>query len=348
MKKFILKPETTLKSAMKKFSKVGKKTMVIANDKLSLLGTLSDGDIRKAILNGSQMDDSISLIFQSKPTTFLEGNYTKDEAKKLFLKNNFDLIPVIDKKGILINILFIDSLLEKKIYKYKKINIPVVIMAGGKGTRLKPLTDILPKPLVPIQNKTIIEHIIENFKETGSKDFYLSINYKAKLIKAYFEEIAPKYNVNYVEEDKPLGTAGSLKYLDKVLTKPFFVTNCDVIVKANYQSLYNFHLKGNYDMTLVASAKEYVIPYGTCELNKKGSLSHIKEKPVYNFLVNTGLYVINPEILDIIPKNKLYDINQLFDDAKKIGKKIGVFPISEDAWFDVGQWGEYKNTLKKL
>ena len=221
-------------------------------------------------------------------------------------------------------------------------------MAGGKGTRLKPLTDILPKPLVPIQNKTIIEHIIENFEETGSKDFYLSVNYKAKLIKAYFEEIGPEHNVKYIEEDTPLGTAGSLKYLNKVLTKPFFVTNCDVIVKANYQSLYKFHLKGKYDITLVASAKEYIIPYGTCELNKEGSLSLINEKPVYNFLVNTGLYVINPEILDLIPKNKPYDITQLFADTKKTGKKIGVFPVSEDAWFDVGQWGEYKSTLKKL
>ena len=322
--------------------------MVVADDNMFLLGTLSDGDIRKAILSGSKMDDSIKLIFHSKPTIFIEDNYTKNEAEELFLKNNFDLIPVVDKKGFLKKILFIDSLLRKKFMKYKKRNIPVVIMAGGKGARLKPLTDILPKPLVPIQDKTIIEHIIKNFEETGSKDFYLSINYKAKLIKAYFDEIKSKYNVKYIEEDTPLGTAGSLKYLNKVLTKPFFVTNCDVIVKANYHSLMNFHVKRNYDITIVASAKEYIIPYGACELNNEGSLSQIKEKPVYNFLVNTGLYVINPEVLDIIPKNKEYDINQLFDDAKKVEKKIGVFPISEDAWFDVGQWGEYKNTLKKL
>jgi NDP-sugar pyrophosphorylase family protein len=151
-----------------------------------------------------------------------------------------------------------------------------------------------------------------------------------------------------VEEQEPLGTAGSLFFLDGKFNQPFFVTNCDIIIKADYVSLYEFHQKGAYDVTLVASAKEYIIPYGTCELNGEGYLSHINEKPHYDFLINTGLYVLNPDMLKLIPKNKFYHITHLIEQAKNQGKKIGVFPIDDDAWIDVGQWAEYKKVVDQL
>jgi len=151
-----------------------------------------------------------------------------------------------------------------------------------------------------------------------------------------------------VDEKEPLGTAGSLRFLDGKFNKPFFVTNCDIIIKADYISLYEFHQKGGYDMTLVASAKEFIIPYGTCELNGDGYLSHINEKPKYDFLINTGLYVLNPDILTLIPVNKFYHITHLIEDAKKQGKKVGVFPVDDDAWIDIGQWAEYKNAINKF
>jgi NDP-sugar pyrophosphorylase family protein len=201
---------------------------------------------------------------------------------------------------------------------------------------------------VPIHDKPIIEHIIERFTELGCSDFHLTVNYKGKILKAYFDELQPNYQVQFIEELEPLGTAGSLQYLHGRFDHPFFVTNCDIIIKADYANLYEFHNKGCYDITLVASAKEYVIPYGTCELNGDGHLSHINEKPKYDFLVNTGLYVLNPSILDLIPENKFYHITQLIEDAKKRGKKVGVFPIDDDAWIDVGQWGEYKKILEKF
>ena len=181
-------------------------------------------------------------------------------------------------------------------------------MAGGKGERLKPVTNILPKPLVPIGEKTIIEHIFDKFLESGSTDFYLTLKYKSRLIKAYFEESNNNYMVNFIEEEKPLGTAGSLHKLKNTLKEPFFVTNCDVIINTDYNSLYDFHKNGGYDLSLVASAKEYVIFYGTCELDSKGSLSNLVEKPSYDFLVNTGLYVLNPDVLSFIPENQYFDI----------------------------------------
>ena len=232
--------------------------------------------------------------------------------------------------------------------KVQDLKVPVVIMAGGRGTRMEFFTKILPKPLVPIHEKPLIEHIIERFTEVGCHEFFMTLNYKSHILKAYFQEVQPNYELEFIEENEPLGTAGSLGSFDGRFRQPFFVTNCDIVIRADFVSLYEFHEKGCYDITLVASTKEYIIPYGTCELNGDGHLSHINEKPQYDFLINTGLYILNPNVLELIPKNKFYHITHLIEDAKNHGKKIGVFPIDEDAWIDVGQWTEYRQALERL
>ena len=349
MKDIAVQPGMTIRQAMKRMSQLGEKCLVIVDEKNTLLGTLSDGDLRKAILNGSEMNDSIQQIYQSNPTVLIDGEYEKEDIKKIFTQQRFDLIPVVNNRGELIDIFLWGEILNngKKDQK-AKINVPVVIMAGGKGTRMEPFTKVLPKPLIPIHEKPIIEHIIERFTEIGCSDFYVTVNYKGKILKAYFEELQPEYDVSFVDENEPLGTAGSLQYLKGKFDKPFFVTNCDIIIKADYASLYKFHQKNNYDITLVASAKEYIIPYGTCELNDDGHLSHINEKPKYDFLVNTGLYVLNPEVLKIIPKNKYFHITDLIEALKNSGKKIGVFPVDDDDWIDIGQWAEYQKAIDKF
>ena len=349
MKDITVKPIITIRQSMKKMSHTGEKCLVIVDEKNTLLGTLSDGDLRKAILNGSEMSDSIQNIYQSNPTVLIDGKYNLDEAKKIFTKNKFDIIPVVDNKGKLSDILFWETVLNNGNNKQNdKLDVPVVIMAGGKGTRMEPFTKILPKPLVPVHEKPIIEHIIQRFTDFGCHEFHLTVNYKARILKAYFEELQPDYGIHFLEEQEPLGTAGSLQFLNGKFDKPFFVTNCDIIIKADYASLYEFHQKNNFDITLVASAKEYIIPYGTCELNDEGHLSHINEKPKYDFLINTGLYILNPDVLDIIPENKVYHITHLIEDAKNQGKKVGVFPIDEDDWIDVGQWAEYQKAIDKF
>ena len=310
---------------------------------------MTDGDLRKAILKGFDLNIPIDKVYQPKPTVLVENQFTQDEAIKLFTKKKFDLIPVVNEKGKLSNILFWDAVLNNgKNKQKKKLDIPVVIMAGGKGSRLEPFTKVLPKPLVPVHDKPIIEHIIEHFVEVGCSNFYLTVNYKGKILKAYFEELHPEYQLNFIDEKEPLGTAGSLRLLRGKFNQPFFVTNCDIIIKTDYFSLYEFHQRGGYDITLVASAKEYIIPYGTCELNGDGHLSHINEKPKYEFLINTGLYIVNPDMLELIPENKFYHITYLIEDAKNKGKKVGVYPIDDDAWVDVGQWAEYQNVVKQL
>jgi len=349
MKNITVKPDITIRQAMKKISKSGKRCLVIVNKNNILLGTLSDGDLRKAILNGSEMNNSIQNIYQSNPTVLINGKFEIEEAKKLFKINKFDLIPIVDERGKLLDILLWEGIINNgKKDQTNKLNISVVIMAGGRGTRMEPFTKVLPKPLVPINEKPIIEHIIERFTEIACSDFHLMVNYKGKILKAYFEELQPDYNVSFVDENEPLGTAGSLQYLRGKFEKPFFVTNCDIIIKTDYVSLYEFHHKGGYDISLVASTKEYIIPYGTCELNGDGYLSHINEKPKYHFLINTGLYVLNPDILDLVPNNKFYHMTHLIKDAKNRGQKVGVFPIDGDDWVDVGQWTEYQKAIDKF
>jgi NDP-sugar pyrophosphorylase family protein len=314
-----------------------------------LLGTFSDGDLRKAILKSAAMGDSIDSFYQCKPKVVIEDKYELSEVKKLFTQYKFDLIPVVDEKGTLKDVLFWETVLMNVNNRQKaKLDVPVVIMAGGKGSRMEPFTKVLPKPLVPVLEKPIIEHIIENFTELGCNEFHITLNYKGKILRAYFEELQPEYKIQFVEEQEPLGTAGSLSPLKERFDKPFFVTNCDIIIKADYSSIYKLHLNGGFDVTLVASAKEYIIPYGTCELNKEGHLSHINEKPKYDFLINTGLYVLNPGVLRMIPENKFFHITHLIEEVKNQGLKVGVFPINDDSWIDVGQWAEYRQSVKRL
>jgi NDP-sugar pyrophosphorylase family protein len=255
----------------------------------------------------------------------------------------------VDDKGKLSDILLWETVFKNdKNRQNEKLDVPVVIMAGGKGTRLEPFTKVLPKPLVPIHDKPVIEHIIERFVKVGVNEFILTINHKARILKAFIEELRPDYSIDFVEEKDPLGTAGSLKFLEGRFNKPFMVTNCDIIIKADYLDLYAFHQKNSYDITLVASMKNYIIPYGTCELNGEGHLKQINEKPEFDFLANTGLYVLNPDVLHLIPADKLYHITHLIEDAKKSGKRVGVYPIDDDAWIDIGQWAEYKKAVERL
>jgi len=348
MKDISVQPDITIRQAMKALDKTAEKCLLVVNENRKLLGTLTDGDLRRIILAGVKFSENISSGYNKAPTVLIKEKYTTEEAKQLLLDFKLDLIPVVDRNRMVVDYITWSKIGGESQSKKSMGNVPIVIMAGGKGTRMEPFTKILPKPLVPVHDKPIIEHIIERFTALGCSDFYLTLNYKGRILKAYFEELQPDYRIHFLEEQEPLGTAGSLRFLDGKFNQPIFVTNCDVIIKGDYASLYEFHQKGGYDISLVASAKEYIIPYGTCELNSEGHLSHINEKPSFDFLVNTGLYVLNPNVLKLIPENKFYHITHLIEDAKNQGKKVGVFPIDDDAWIDVGQWVEYKQALDKI
>jgi len=339
---------TSIKEAMEALDKTAEKCLLVVDENKKLLGTLTDGDIRRSVLSQKDINERISNSYNSNPTFVVKGEYNESDVKQKLRDLKLDLIPVVNKDNIVVDYLTWLNINKSKNNNKSLQGVKVIIMAGGKGERLKPFTNILPKPLVPIFDKPIIEHIISRFEAVGCSDFYLTVNYKGNIIKAYFEDISPKYKINFVNEIEPLGTAGSLHLLDKELSEAFFVTNCDVIIKADYSDIYNFHKEGSYDVTLVASNKEHILPYGTCELNRAGDLSHINEKPKYDLLVNTGLYILNPEILSLIPQNKFYHITHLIEDAKNLDKKVGVYQVDSDSWIDIGEWAEYKKAVNLL
>ena len=346
MKKFFLKKNSSIAEAMNQLSDTGEKNLVITSSKQKLLGTISDGDLRRAILKKKKLTESIFGIYNSTPFFLFENEYSLNKVKKIALRKNIYVIPVVDKTKKVINILFFKDLFSKNsILKKKDLNIPVVIMAGGRGRRLEPFTKILPKPLIPIDGIPVIEHIMNSFENIGSREFHISLNYKSKMLKLYFEEFDKRYKISFLEEMSPLGTAGSLSLLKRKISKNFFVTNSDVILDTDNSQIYDFHIKNNNDITIVAVAKEYEISYGICKLNKDGSLKKIEEKPSFDLLINSGIYLFNNNILRLLKKNKKIDMNQLIDIALKKKFKIKIYPVLEREWRDIGQWTEYKKTI---
>lgn len=349
-KKILVNDNIKIIEALKLLDETADKVLFVVDNDSKLLGALTDGDIRRYLLNGRNLEDNIFDVYNRSPKFVLEKDYTIDSLKKYFLKYKVPVIPILDEHHKLINVAFWEKVFSEKSNRRakRKIHIPVVIMAGGRGTRLDPFTKILPKPLIPIGDKPIIELIMDKFHEYGMADFYVTLNHKSKMIKAYFEEFKTKYKITYIEEDKPLGTAGGLKYLPSKVSGAFFVSNSDIIIEEDYGKILKFHKENRNEITIVASVKNYNIPYGVCEIENGGKLRKIKEKPNLSFLVNTGMYIVNSSALNTIPKDKFYHITQLIEDIKSDGKRIGVFPVSENAWIDIGEWEKYKETLEKF
>ena len=347
MNKKILIPEnSSLEQALKKMTESGKKCLIVANEG-KFIGTLSDGDARKALLSGKSIDASIKGIFNENSFSVFEGEFNREDLKKIFLEQKYDLIPVLDKKNLVKDIVEWGDLLQPTSSPLKR-DMRVVIMAGGEGSRLQPFTNILPKPLIPLNDKTVIEKILDSFTDSGFYNFFLTINFKGKILRAFFEELEPDYSISFVEEKTPLGTVGSLRMLKEELKSTFLLTNCDVILDLDHGDLIDFHNKNHCEITLVASAKKLIIPYGACEIDKEGFLNKIMEKPSLDYLINAGLYVIEPSALQEIPDGKFFHITDLIAKVKSKGKRVGVFPIEDDAWIDIGQWEEYRSALKRL
>ncbi len=349
-KKFLIHKNILIEDAISLLDKAGERILFVIDDEERLYGSISDGDIRRWILSEGEMDLTADKLCFKTPS-FVRENYEIEEVKKIILDRRVSALPVLDEQNRIIELLFWNNVFEiheHKTFKYKLTN-PVVIMAGGKGSRLDPFTKILPKPLIPIGEKAVIEIIIDKFFiENDIRNFYLTLNHKAKIIKSFFEELAPEYKVEYVIEEKPLGTAGSIRLLKNNFTEPLIVTNCDIIIDCDYASLVDYHKDKHFDLTIVVSLKKYIIPYGICEIENGGNLTRINEKPEYDYLVNIGMYVINPDAIKLIPKDEYFDMTDFIEIIKKNGGKVGVYPISENSWIDTGNWSEYKKAVERL
>ena len=347
IQKYIIESVSSIRKAIKKIDQNGEGFVYVVDNK-KVIGLITDGDFRRSVINGISLDSKCTEI-ANKKFIYLDEDYNDKNKINLFLQNEIQNLPIL-KNNELFDIIFRRDLdLSTKVsLPNVKSDMSIVIMAGGKGTRMKPFTNILPKPLIPIGEKSILEVIMDDYNKFFNGEFYISVNHKANLIKAYLEEFENLYNISYVSEDKPLGTGGALKSLSGKIKKPFFVSNCDVLIKADYEIIYNNHIKNKYDLTLIASMMHYKVPYGVCEISGDGELKKLKEKPEYDFLVNSGMYIVNPEMLDLIPENQFYNITELILSVKENGGRVGVFPVSEKSYLDAGQWKEYSNMLNIL
>ena len=347
IKKSTISPETTLIEAMRLMDSSKVRTLfVFRGDHFESIITI--GDIQRAIINNMALKEPVSRILNKNK---IYGYQQEGELriKEKMRKMRAEVMPILDEHGELLDVWFWSDLFNKtELTEREKINLPVVIMAGGKGTRLKPITNVLPKPLVPIGDKTILETILDQFEGIGCTKFYMSVNYKADMIKYYLGQLDRKYDIEFFQEEKPLGTIGSVSLLKGKINTPFFVSNCDSINDQDYRDVYDYHVQNHNDLTIVTMVKSFKIPYGVIETGEDGLMVSLSEKPELTYQVNTGVYILNPNCIEKIPSNEFFHITHLMEKIKTRGGRVGCFPVSEQAWKDMGEWPEYLKMIKVL
>ncbi len=332
--KITINTNQTIREALNLIDKGTMRITIVVDSNKKLLGTLNDGDIRRAILNGYSLDETIKDIYYKTPTV-CHINDTKEIIIQKAIKNKVYQIPIVDDDNILYDVEDLATLLVNANKRNK-----VVLMAGGLGTRLQPLTNETPKPLLKVGAKPILETIIENFANYGFKDIIISVNYKSEMIKEYFGD-GSKFGVNiaYIEETKRLGTAGALSLLKYHINEPFFVMNGDLLTNVNFSHLLDFHSFGNAMATMCVREFKYQIPYGVIKVSND-KITSITEKPIQTFFVNAGIYLLNPKVLEHIPKDEFYDMPTLFEKLISEQKNVLSFPIHE-YWLDIGQHNDF-------
>ena len=330
----------TILQALKRMDEQHVKLLIVI-DGGRYYSLLSIGDIQRAIIADTSLDGPVDSILRTDVRVAHSSDNRKNVVSYMREHRN-DFMPIVDDTGDLVDIIFWNDIAEDtdQVTRHQ-FSLPVVIMAGGKGTRLRPLTNVLPKPLIPIGEQTMLEDIMDRFIECGSHDFYISVNYKADVIKRYLDNLNKKqYNITYFQEDSPLGTAGSLHLLRDQIDCTFFVSNCDIIVDEDYGEILNYHRENHNEITVIAAIKNIALPYGTLETKSEGLLSSIHEKPEYTFKINTGMYILEPNLIQEIPRNQFYHITTLIEKLISQNRRVGVYPINDGAWTDIGNWDE--------
>ncbi len=342
---FISETDTILK-ALKTMDQLDVKLLIVFSGK-KFRSVLSIGDIQRSIIKNIPLESSVVKILREKITVcYTDEGF--DDVKSKMLKLRTECMPILDRtSNQIVSVYFWSDLFNKNLRLDGELNLPLVVMAGGKGTRLKPITHIIPKPLVPINEKPIVEMIIDSFNQYGCKDVFMTVNYKKEMIKFYFDQITDKkYGLTFLNEETPLGTAGSLSFLKGKISTSFFVSNCDILVKQDYREVLKYHRKNENDLTILSALNHYQIPYGTLETGEQGQLLNIEEKPEKTFMINTGVYLLEPKLLQVIPEQEFFHMTDLIDVIRKNNGKVGVFPVSGGSWVDIGQWKDYQKHIK--
>jgi len=341
LKRRIISVDETLMHALKLMDTTGFRLLVVLDSKDLFAGILSIGDIQRTIIQNKSLETPIIEVLREN-IRVAKPEDSFDSIKQMMLEFRMEFCPVVNEKREVTDIYFWEDLfIDKKPRPTKRFEIPVVIMAGGLGTRLKPLTNVLPKPLIPIAETTIIEEIFKRFANHGCNHFLISLNYKADLIEYYLEHQNLPYKIEYFRESKPMGTAGSLSLLKEKISNTFFVSNCDILIEQDYSEILEYHYSNKNLITIVSALKNYPIPYGVLVTGGNGDLVELQEKPEMIFKINSGMYILEKDVLSEIPEQTFFHITELIERIKKKGGKVGGFPVSEKSWKDLGSWEEY-------
>lgn len=314
---------------------------LVVDEEAGLLGVITDGDIRRAILKGVLLEDSVTLAMSRDPVTG-KPYHTKGELFRMMVSHCVSHIPVVDDDNKLLGIVYEDALRRESL-----LTAPVVIMAGGLGTRLRPLTEKIPKPMLKVNGKPMLEQIIERFRDLGTVEFYISVNYKAHVVENYFGDGSDwRVQIRYLKEERRLGTAGSLTLLPQDIQRPFFVINGDVITDLDFRAIYQFHRDNEPDLTVAVKKVSFQVPYGAIETDN-GRIVSLSEKPHIEKCVNSGIYVADPRVIEKIPANEFFDMTDLINKLIAGGKKVNSYLI-DGAWMDVGQKEDYSKANSGL
>ena len=335
--------QATILEAMKKLDKTGQRILFVAPAGI-LKAVLTDGDVRKCLLRGGHLTDAVSTAANYHPITL--PCTERGQAKQLMEQRHIDALPILNKDGSIADLIFATGL---NVDTRKRAGIPVVMMAGGLGTRLYPYTKILPKPLIPVGEQPISEMILDRFAEYGCLDAYMIVNYKKNMIRSYFDDLEGKpYHTRFVEENEFMGTGGGLCLMKGMLHDTFFFTNCDTLLDVDYGDVLEYHRSHKNLITMICAYKHFQVPYGVVEMGENGTILQQKEKPELNFLTNTGVYVVEPCVVEELNQGEKIGFPDVIGRYRAAGRPVGVYPIQEASWMDMGQIEEWEKMRRKL
>jgi dTDP-glucose pyrophosphorylase len=327
-------PSASIRDALRIIDAGAMRIALVVDEYDRLIGTLTDGDIRRGLLRGMDLESPVSAIYNPRPISVSLSD-PKETILELAVSQRVYQIPVLDDEGRVLRLAEIDQLIRKE-----KHPNTVVLMAGGLGTRLRPLTDKTPKPMLSVGGRPILETVIERFRKHGYTRFVIALNYKGNMIRNYFGNgLTMGVEITYLEERQRMGTAGALGLVERKPDEAFFVMNADILTLVDFESLMDFHLTNGSDATMCIREYGMEVPYGVVRLNKD-SIIGIEEKPIQQFFVNAGIYVLSPATLDLIPASQPMDMTTLFEKAFEKGMTTLSFPIRE-YWMDIGKPEDY-------
>lgn len=338
----LISQDESVLSALRQLDETGRRILFVAPAG-KLQAVITDADIRRFILRKGDLNAPLSGAANYSPKTLNVSE--RANAKEFLEKNSIDALPLLNEEGYIEDIIFLNDV---GLAKSEPVDIPVVIMAGGLGTRLYPYTKILPKPLIPVGEIPIAEHILQRFIAAGCSRFHMVVNHRKNMIKSYFSDCGTQYDISWVDEDVPLGTGGGLSLLKGKIDEDFFFTNCDILIEADYASMYKFHRENNNIITVVCALKQVTIPYGVISLGANGEVETITEKPEMNFLTSTGLYIVSPRVVEELEEGVSMGFPDIMEKYRAQGEKVGVYPVSEHSWMDMGQLEELENMRRRI